>query len=134
MSLRKCYVCGLEAQSIESLELFSIAKDCLYGRQNICKVCLSTRYAKGGKYYKKTKIYQNKIDKKRLFFDGKTLRLDKNPRTNICSKCGKKYPEELIKQTHLHHIKYDKDNPLAYTIELCTSCHAKIHGLGIKNK
>jgi len=63
-----------------------------------------------------------------IWFKGKRIGFDENPRSNVCSKCGKKYPEDLKQQTHIHHIKYDSKNPLAHTIELCGSCHGIAHG------
>ena len=37
--LRKCRVCGIEAHSIEDLELFIINRNCYYKRGLICKKC-----------------------------------------------------------------------------------------------
>ena len=45
--------------------------------------------------------------------------------TNICSICGKDLNESL-ESTVMHHEKYDNDRPLAYTKEVCISCHNKI--------
>lgn len=41
--LRKCLFCGLEAKTVEELELFIEAKQALYGRSNWCKKCASKR-------------------------------------------------------------------------------------------
>jgi hypothetical protein len=60
--------------------------------------------------------------------------LKTNPRKNICSLCGKKYPAELKQQTRLHHLLYDDLNPLANTIELCNPCHLKLHNQMKKEK
>lgn len=68
-------------------------------------------------------------DKRKLRFKGRQILVQSNPRIGVCSKCGKRNGLD-IKRTHIHHIQYDENNPLAYTIELCTSCHAKEHGLG----
>lgn len=57
---------------------------------------------------------------RRLVFKKKTIYLKKNPRTGICSLCGK-----TGKRTHMHHLQYHDDNPLKDTIELCVSCHRK---------
>jgi hypothetical protein len=54
---------------------------------------------------------------KRIQFKDKRITLKQNPRKGICSKCGKKA------KTHIHHIKYHKENALKDTIELCGSCH-----------
>jgi hypothetical protein len=53
--------------------------------------------------------------------------LDKDPRVNVCRYCGKRYPEELKRQTSLHHLIYDDDDPLAYTVEVCGTCHRYAH-------
>jgi len=60
-------------------------------------------------------------DKKRIRFRDKLLRIGHNPRIGICSRC------EWEGITHMHHLKYDENNPTAYTIELCPSCHTKTH-------
>lgn len=39
MCLRKCTHCGLEANSIDDLEMFVIRKDAEHGRRNRCKEC-----------------------------------------------------------------------------------------------
>ena len=63
---------------------------------------------------------QHLIDNpRRMRFKGKHIMLKQNPRTGICSKCGKKG------LTHIHHIEYHDDNPLKDTIELCVGCHNK---------
>ena len=46
--------------------------------------------------------------------------LNFNPRKGFCSQCYR------VGKTHLHHTKYDDDNPLDNTIELCDSCHGTI--------
>lgn len=65
--------------------------------------------------------------KARTSLKGKIIFNLVNPRSNICSKCGKKYPDELTRQTCMHHEQYDESDPLAHTIELCHSCHGKLH-------
>lgn len=40
-NLKKCRDCGLEANSVEELELFATDKDLPKGRKNYCKVCHS---------------------------------------------------------------------------------------------
>ena len=67
---------------------------------------------------------------RRIEFKGKNISFKENPRTNVCSVCGRKYPDELKEQTCIHHIKYDPENPLANTVELCRSCHLSIHHSG----
>lgn len=62
-------------------------------------------------------------------FKGKTITLDFEPRKGICSNCGKKDAH-----THLHHTKYDENDPLANTVELCASCHIKTRNSFINKK
>lgn len=78
------------------------------------------------------------IDKKpyndrRIIFHDKRIQLKENPRTNICSKCGKKYPDDLREQTIMHHEEYDPNNVLAHTVELCRGCHISLHKKGKSN-
>jgi len=61
---------------------------------------------------------------RRLNYKGKQIYLKENPRTGICSSCGKGVGEG-IKKTSIHHIQYHDDNPLKDTIELCSGCHRK---------
>ncbi len=63
---------------------------------------------------------------KRIMFNGKWILLDHNPRKGICLKCKKSIANNEIKKTDMHHKKYDKANPLRYTVELCVSCHDKL--------
>jgi len=140
--LRVCRICGLEAQTEDDLSNFILHKDSLHGRQNLCKECNNKMSRKGGKYFeqatRRTKRWiENNPDKwaaikkksrsNRIRFRGKEVRFDEAPRTNKCSNCGKVYPDELDRRTCLHHLKYDLDDPLAHTIELCTECHARLH-------
>jgi len=115
--LRKCKFCDLEAWDDGELVLFASASGIrgTHGKYNVCKQC----------YYKK--YIKKERTLRRMSFRNKTINLNKNPRTNICSTCGKVYPKELSTQTHLHHIKYDETDPLKHTIELCNSCHVTLH-------
>ena len=63
---------------------------------------------------------------KRLRFKDKHMMLKENPRTGICSQCGARKGIEC-KKTDIHHIQYDPEDPLKYTIELCPSCHRNQH-------
>jgi len=63
----------------------------------------------------------------KIRFKGKRVQLDHNPRTGICSKCGKTVESGEIKRTAMHHKEYDESNPLAHTVELCVSCHTRLH-------
>jgi len=64
---------------------------------------------------------------RRMTFNEKLLRFPEEFRINICEYCGKSYPNELSERTHLHHTKYDEEDPLEYTVELCRSCHITEH-------
>lgn len=57
-------------------------------------------------------------NKRRLTYKGKQVFVKFNPRKGVCAWCG----VTKIK-THLHHEKYDDENPLANTVELCEQCH-----------
>lgn len=66
--------------------------------------------------------YWKQFHHRQTYYKGKARAHKQNPRTGICSVCGKtgKY------QTHMHHEQYDDNDILKYTVELCGSCHAKI--------
>ena len=57
----------------------------------------------------------------------KQVPLSFNPRKGICSNCGRSISKGEVKTTHMHHLKYDLNDPLAHTVELCASCHRKDH-------
>lgn len=142
--LRKCLTCGLEAHSLEELNLFIQSPNSKYKHLNRCKKCsiirarnrlnnmTSEEYEKYKNYFriweKNNPIRRNRKSKK-ISFKKKTIYIDFVPRVNICSVCGKSYPNELKRQTDLHHLKYDENNPIAHTIELCISCHFRLHKL-----
>ena len=140
--LRKCVDCGLIAWSDADLEKFVKAKKGKYGRCNLCMDCMNLRCRIGGRYYDSVsrgskKWYYSNKDKVRVFemnrgarsidFLGERITFSFNIRKNVCSTCGKCYPEELKQQTRLHHEKYDRKQPLAHTVELCHSCHRILH-------
>jgi len=136
--LRKCRICGVEAHNEEELNAFMRGKNSLYGRDNLCRECSNKLSRKGGKYFERVKLWRKnnpeiiKAQRKksrvnRVLILGKGVCFKENPRTNVCSICGRRYPEELKRQTSIHHYKYDPENLLAHTVELCTSCHAKDH-------
>jgi len=62
--------------------------------------------------------------KKSFRYKNKKIHLKENPRTGVCYFCNKQNT-----LTHIHHIKYDDNDPLANTIELCRSCHTRWHRL-----
>jgi CO dehydrogenase/acetyl-CoA synthase alpha subunit len=115
--LRKCIYCGLEAHTEKDLELFVANKPSLYGRNNICKKCNKPLQEK----------HNRESNPKRIKFHRSGLIAGDNPRTNTCSLCGRSYPKDLKIQTSIHHAKYDFEKPLSDTVEVCQSCHVKLH-------
>lgn len=136
--LRKCCRCGLKAEMEKQLELFVNRKNAPFGKATICKNCYYSDFRVGGKRHNERvegvkrwaanhpEAFRNKYKRQVSFFK-KHIWLRKNIRTNICSNCGKKYPEELKQQTCLHHTSYNPLKPLDNTMELCRSCHCKLH-------
>jgi len=47
-------------------------------------------------------------------------------KTGVCYFCKKDGMAQKSRRTALHHLKYDKDDPLKWTIELCNSCHSQV--------
>jgi len=58
-------------------------------------------------------------------YKGKVLTFKHQIKTGQCQSC---WSPNLT--TVLHHIRYDDNNPLAHTIELCQHCHNKAHYRG----
>lgn len=144
MVLRKCNDCGLEAIHNFELILFVKNPNSKYGRSNLCRPCSRVRQLEYRKFnrdkirnwrernrdYMKNWIKEHPDYMKRNYiFNGRLITADENPRTNICHECGKSYPDELKRQTSIHHLAYAPDNPLAWTVELCTPCHITLHHL-----
>lgn len=75
------------------------------------------------KHPEKSKEHTARYRGRLLNFKGKFIWLPFNPRTGICSKCGRSVSKGEIKVTNLHHTQYDESDPLAHTIELCVDCH-----------
>lgn len=49
------------------------------------------------------------------------------PRLGVCSHCGRhRQPKE--RQFPLHHTAYIAEKPWMFTLELCPSCHKRVHG------
>ncbi len=57
-------------------------------------------------------------DEKRYF--------DQVVRTDECYFCKKEDRKQRSEKTLLHHLKYDDSHPLAWTLEICTSCHYRV--------
>lgn len=107
--LRKCLGCGLEAHFIEELDLFIRSPKSRYKHLNRCKKCNVIRaknrlnnmtetqrekHIKDFKIWEKTNLNRINRNKNKINFKGKDIHPKNNPRNNICSVCGKKYPEE----------------------------------------
>jgi hypothetical protein len=91
----------------------------------LCK----THYSKLVGYKKRTaetrKKYNDKYNIRKIKFIDRQIIIDKNPKSGYCSWCPNNIHDGSCKVTNMHHIKYDKNNVLANTIEICASCHAK---------
>lgn len=91
--------------------------------------------------YHKTQAYRDakkKFVDKTINFKGKSVNVGFNPRTGICSLLDIVHPVSYTTHTKyttvMHHYKYDEDNPLAYTFELCINCHLNtVHASGYDN-
>ncbi len=125
MLLRKCRICGSEAHNEEELELFHKDKKSCYSRKNLCKKCYNRLHRTRWKPARDKS--HKKCSPRMIRFLGKLIYLKENPRTNICTECRRSYPDELKRQTDMHHEIYGLGNPLAYTRELCASCHTTLH-------
>ena len=88
---------------------------------------LEYKRQKDMEYHWKNREKHLQAFKKKVHFLGKNISLGFNPRRGVCSICA------FIGRTDLHHIKYEPSDPLAYTIELCRPCHAKMR-IGMKYK
>lgn len=106
---------------LENLDVMR-EKDRIYREKN--KEIIRQKSARYREKHRK-KIHQK--DQKKILFRDKRVYFLENPRKNICSECGQRYPEELKHQTVMHHENYNSDDPLENTIELCKSCHGKLH-------
>ena len=71
---------------------------------------------KNQEYWKKRTMTWHK---KKLFFDHEI-------KTGICYFCKRDARAQRSRSTVLHHVKYNNDDPLDWTIEVCTKCHYQI--------
>jgi len=62
-----------------------------------------------------------------LHYRGQKIVFDQDIRKGECHFC-KKYgrTQNYYKQTYLHHLDYDDDDPLKWTLELCSGCHYRV--------
>ena len=63
---------------------------------------------------------------KRLTYRGTKMVFDQDIKTGKCHFCKKSVKKGEIFWTGLHHLKYDDQDPLAWTVEVCASCHYKV--------
>jgi len=62
-------------------------------------------------------------NKRRLNYLGDDIYFDQEIRTGVCYLCKRNGRTQKSKRTALHHLKYDHSDKLAWTIEVCNSCH-----------
>lgn len=89
-------------------------------------------YNKNKEYFKeyfakRTKEYVKNNNSKRLKYKDKQIRIKQNIKTGYCSRCSNNIYDGSCNLTSLHHIRYNDDDPLKHTIELCNPCHRKQH-------
>lgn len=112
---RQCLECKSKTTYIDKkgVEHWTFVKDEKDGTiKTYCENCYSRNIRNKSEY-------KRRWSKQRIMYKGKQIHLGYNPRTGICSKCGKKG------YTQIHHEQYDDTDPLAHTQELCQSCHVK---------
>ena len=77
---------------------------------------MPTINAKNREYWRKRTLTWHKT---KLFFDHEI-------KTGVCYFCKKDGRAQKSRSTALHHVKYNNDDPLEWTIEVCISCHSQI--------
>lgn len=110
--LRKCKVCGKEANNALELEEFKSASECKYKRANLCNECYDKKYMK-------------RNNERRMSFKGKQVYIAVNVRVNVCEVCGCEREQNHGYQMAMHHDFYNPENVLDYTGERCLRCHPK---------
>ena len=79
-----------------------------------------------GKSKGRSSFLGRKYNQRKLNYRGTTYVFDRNIRTGNCSSCYRSVQKKQIRNTSLHHSRYDNSNVLAHTREVCTSCHMKL--------
>ncbi len=77
---------------------------------------------KNREYWKKRTQHWHKT---KLFYDHEI-------KTGVCYFCDREGRAQGSKSTALHHVKYNNDNPLEWTIEVCIKCHSKVDPLNLR--
>jgi hypothetical protein len=122
--MRECYCCG----SIKTYVDKKRDNPHWYGNgiegQWLCESC-ENKYIKNPKWHPITHIIYSprQMQFKPL---GRQIILKQDPRIGVCNFCRAVRGIDC-KVTHMHHDedRYDLEDPLRYTIELCVSCHSK---------
>ncbi len=63
---------------------------------------------------------------KRLTYLGTKMVFNQDIKTGVCHFCKRSVKKREIAWTGLHHLKYVKHDPLAWTVEVCAGCHYKV--------
>ena len=81
-----------------------------------------------------TDIIKNRVfwKKKTMTYMGSKKYYDQDIRTGVCYFCKKENRAQKSKITMLHHATYYHQDPLAWTIEVCSSCHWHIDEYSLK--
>ena len=88
-----------------------------------------------GNYRKPIEVFPSVTDiiknykswsKRRINYLGDDRFFDQDIKTGICYFCKQVGRPNKSEITLLHHTKYDQSDPLAWTIEVCKSCHWQI--------
>ena len=91
----------------------------------MCKKC-HTKYISDPKRKPDWQQKYHKIfNPRQMYFKNKSITLKFNPRIGVCNLC-RAIAGLDCKITHIHHEKYDQNDPLKHTIELCPRCHRMI--------
>jgi len=74
------------------------------------------------------KLNRAKWNPRVMRFNNKLVYALEIPRTGYCSLCPNNIYDKSCERTSMHHYdKYYDDKPLKNTIEICNSCHKKLH-------
>src|SRR5215831_18144005 len=81
-----------------------------------CSKCYRRMRRNTVSYVKK---YNDKKNLLHLTYKEKVVYVKNRLLTGKCSLCDKSIQNNEIRKTDMHHLKYDDNDPSAYTIELC---------------
>ncbi len=131
---RECLECGSNKTYVDYSRGY--AKYHWYKHKDgyICRNCKFRLFYSPINHLKWNPITNPKWNAIKIVFKDKRVVTETHPRKGICSLCKKSKGDEyincfgqvaIIKETHMHHLKYHDDDPLKDTMELCASCHTK---------